>query len=255
MKRIRRDAVEPSDRFRKRVERRFPRGELVGEEHLFWRLARAFEEAHARRVLRGSFSGFARWSCRRRERVVDAFGGERDFPPLWRGDDIGREVKERLSAMTGGTCAWCESQVAGAQHGEVEHVRPKSRFPTRAYDWDNFLFSCQHCNQKKSDRWPAHGRFVRPDHDDPRRHLEFTDDGRVRGRTREGWQTIVALDLNREDLVRSRRTQIDLVLRPLRLARNAGVDAAWLSVLVEGARPAAAVAFSAAVTACLERWR
>jgi energy-coupling factor transporter ATP-binding protein EcfA2 len=126
-------------------------------------------------------------------------------------------------------------------------------FPTRAYDWDNFLFACELCNQKKSDRWPAHGRFVRPDHDDPRRHLEFTEDGRVHGRTREGWQTIIALDLNREALVRARRTQIDLVLRPLRLAREAGVDAVWLRVLIEGAIPAAEVAFSGSVTACLER--
>lgn len=256
MKRIRRGEEGAPERFRKRVERAFPREQECGAAHLFWRLARAFERAR-RMGRRGGFADYAQWRCGKRERAAEVLEGKerREFKPLWRGDEIGAEVKERLAGMTGGTCAWCEIQVQGGQHGDVEHVRPKSRFPTRAYDWDNYVFACLQCNQKKSDRWPRSGRLVRPDHDDPRRHLSFQEDGRVVGKTHEGWQTIATLELNREHLVVARRTQIELVLRPVRVAQELRLGEAELRLLVEAAMPCAEVMFSAAVGECVGRVR
>lgn len=269
MKRIWRGAEGAPERFRKRVERAFPPEPTCGARHLFWRLARAFERAQRRRGAcsvryplgrnakgrRSGFASYARWWGGERQRAADVLDGKerRDFKALWRGDDIGAEVKALLAAMTGGTCAWCEAQVRGAQDGDVEHVEPKSRFPTRAYDWGNYLLGCEICNRVKSDRWPRRGRLVRPDHDDPRRHLSFQEDGRVVGKTREGWRTIATLELNREHLVVARRTQIELVLRPLREAERQGFGGEMLRVLAEAAMPCAAVMFSAAVRESLGR--
>ncbi len=43
------------------------------------------------------------------------------FPPVW------QHASEKLQAMSGDRCAFCQSQ---AEKGQVEHWRPKSRFPS-----------------------------------------------------------------------------------------------------------------------------
>jgi uncharacterized protein (TIGR02646 family) len=59
-----------------------------------------------------------------------------------------------------GKCAYCECQVIGFQHGDVEHFRPKKAVTDEmyqliedhpgyywlAYDWQNLLLSCSICN-------------------------------------------------------------------------------------------------------------
>jgi uncharacterized protein (TIGR02646 family) len=56
-----------------------------------------------------------------------------------------------------GICAYCEER----DHGEVDHFQPKSQFPKMVYEWSNWVFSCQHCNHTKSEKWPS-GGFVNP---------------------------------------------------------------------------------------------
>jgi uncharacterized protein (TIGR02646 family) len=45
--------------------------------------------------------------------------------------------------------------------GEVDHFRPKSRFPKRVYEWSNWVFACHDCNLSKLEKWPA-GGYVDP---------------------------------------------------------------------------------------------
>ncbi|MCH8875192.1 MAG: HNH endonuclease [Chloroflexi bacterium] len=54
-------------------------------------------------------------------------------------------------------CAYCE-QFA---RGEVDHFRPKNRFPERVYEWSNWVFACHDCNSAKLDKWPPRG-YVDP---------------------------------------------------------------------------------------------
>jgi uncharacterized protein (TIGR02646 family) len=46
-------------------------------------------------------------------------------------------------------CAYCEDSLAD----EVEHIRPKSFFPDRAFAWPNYLFSCGPSNGPKGNRY------------------------------------------------------------------------------------------------------
>ena len=39
--------------------------------------------------------------------------------------------------------------------GEVEHFRPKVRFPELACAWENLVYSCHRCNQAKGGQFPA----------------------------------------------------------------------------------------------------
>jgi len=72
--------------------------------------------------------------------------------------DVWKAAKKQLKAETGGKCAYCEAAAAVVAHCDVEHFRPKSRYWWLAYCYDNYLFSCQRCNQEfKGDEFPVGG--------------------------------------------------------------------------------------------------
>lgn len=81
--------------------------------------------------------------------LVDA-GVKREFDSgYW------KRAKKQLKAESGGKCAYCEAPTAVVAHGDVEHFRPKSVYWWLAYCYDNYLFSCQICNQSfKKDEFP-----------------------------------------------------------------------------------------------------
>jgi hypothetical protein len=65
------------------------------------------------------------------------------------------KAKKQLKKESFGKCAYCESPTDTVAHGDVEHFRPKSKYWWLAYCYDNYLYSCQICNQThKSDHFP-----------------------------------------------------------------------------------------------------
>lgn len=93
-------------------------------------------------------------------------------------------AKKTLAAMAHQKCAYCESPIDAERSGAVDHFRPKSLFPSLAYDWDNYFLGCGGCNGAKSDRWPAGGEcYVRPDEGDPSTLFVFYEDGTVGAET------------------------------------------------------------------------
>ncbi len=76
--------------------------------------------------------------------------------------DRWKEAKKQLFAETGGKCAYCEAPTREVAYGDVEHYRPKSSYWWLAYCYDNYLASCQLCNQKfKKDDFPIQNRKMR----------------------------------------------------------------------------------------------
>lgn len=70
-----------------------------------------------------------------------------------------KPAKEQLFAETGGKCACCEAPTAVVAFGDVEHYRPKSSYWWLVYCYDNYLASCQLCNQRfKRDDFPIQNR-------------------------------------------------------------------------------------------------
>lgn len=68
-----------------------------------------------------------------------------------------RDYRDALSHAFTSICGYCEELC----RGEVDHFRPKDKFPERVYKWTNWVFSCHDCNHKKSDNWPHYG-YVHP---------------------------------------------------------------------------------------------
>jgi hypothetical protein len=84
-------------------------------------------------------------------------GGKREFDSgYW------KKAKKQLKIESGGKCAYCEAPTAVVAHGDVEHFRPKSVYWWLAYCYDNYLFSCQICNQTfKGDNFPLSDEALR----------------------------------------------------------------------------------------------
>ncbi len=72
--------------------------------------------------------------------------GELDKHPF--NSDRWKQAKPQLMAETHGKCAYCEAPTSMVAYGDVEHYRPKSTYWWLAYNYENYLASCQLCNQK-----------------------------------------------------------------------------------------------------------
>lgn len=120
-------------------------------------------------------------------------------------------------AGAGERCMFC----SGSEASDLEHYRPKSKFPAEAMRWENFLWACTACNRAKRDRFPpdteAGGRIINPVEDDPWAFLFIDEFGLLtaafdpgRGTFDErGLSTIRVLKLNREALTDSRKSRLD----------------------------------------------
>ena len=81
-------------------------------------------------------------------------------------DSYWRDFRDELSRRFHQRCGYCERQCDdNADDGDlsptVDHFRPLSRYPRRAYRWTNWVYSCQRCNAEKADGWPQAG-YVDP---------------------------------------------------------------------------------------------
>lgn len=76
-----------------------------------------------------------------------------------------KPAKKQLKDDTNGKCAYCEAPTDAVAHGDVEHFRPKSIYWWLAFCFDNYLYSCQICNQSyKSNHFPISGeRLAQPE--------------------------------------------------------------------------------------------
>lgn len=142
-------------------------------------------------------------------------------------------IKTTLINSQHGKCAFCEQNVTSVSYGDIEHFRPKGGYRQNsqdslhyasyywlAYEWDNLLFACQICNQrKKKNLFPIlnpdirvknhRGNvkfekpfFVNPAKENPRQLIKFIGptatgiDKRHRGK-----KTIEGIGLNRKGAI------------------------------------------------------
>ena len=145
------------------------------------------------------------------------------------------DVRTQLEVMFGSKCAYCESNVKHISPQHVEHYRPASHYPGLAYQWENLLLACAHCNSTyKKDRFPISpvgntpkenhanpcsrtGRgevplLLNPCNDAPDQHLTFQN-GRIVALSDQGRFTRRICGLNRQDLVDYRRLWLKFIRR------------------------------------------
>lgn len=100
------------------------------------------------------------WLFQQQQRVVN---DEIESIHFSSGRSYWKTAKEQLEKETHRKCAYCEADTKVVAHGDVEHFRPKSIYWWLAYTYDNYLFSCQICNQiYKLDNFPVRNNRVVP---------------------------------------------------------------------------------------------
>jgi uncharacterized protein (TIGR02646 family) len=111
------------------------------------------------------------------------------------------EIRSTLRGMAPGHefCMYCEHNHGNA----IDHFCPVEKDPTRAFSWDNYLWSCSICNTDfKGTQFPVDRNgvplLINPTRDDPREHLSFAPrSGKLLGRTPRGAKTIEILGFDR----------------------------------------------------------
>lgn len=130
---------------------------------------------------------------------------------------------KKLGKIFSFLCGYCERGCKG----EVDHFRPKSRFPQNVYDWSNWVFSCHDCNNIKREKWPNFGYIdpcARTHSSRPEQFFEFdVKTGEINPKARlteRQWQKariiIDDLKLNAFHHLRSRLTWLGLVSEVLK---------------------------------------
>src|SRR5262249_8578818 len=69
-----------------------------------------------------------------------------------------RQFKPFLRVDFRRRCAYCErpeDYMGGDECFEVEHFRPKSKFPELECVYSNLYYACRGCNSHKSETWPS----------------------------------------------------------------------------------------------------
>lgn len=73
-----------------------------------------------------------------------------------------KAAKKQLIKESHGKCAYCESGATAISYGDVEHFRPKASWWWLTCSWENYLFSCQLCNQQyKGENFPIAGTMTK----------------------------------------------------------------------------------------------
>jgi len=125
-------------------------------------------------------------------------------PPGWYKDCLRVDCECR--------CAYClihEQDYQTHESFQVDHFKPRSRFPQLERTYSNLYYSCQLCNKRsrKGDRWPTQSeisagiRFVDPCDEDWEKHIVFQRTGQVEPVTKVGQYSITTLELNRPQLI------------------------------------------------------
>ncbi|MFQ5637006.1 MAG: retron system putative HNH endonuclease, partial [bacterium] len=89
-----------------------------------------------------------------------------------------QQIKETLKIMFHGKCAYCESKITHIDYGQIDHFKPKSKYPELTFEWTNLLLACGICNGPvyKGNSFPEAeegGPLVNPCSDDPIENFEF----------------------------------------------------------------------------------
>jgi hypothetical protein len=117
------------------------------------------------------------------------------------------------------TCAYCErteEYLGGEEAFEVEHFKPKGKFPGLICMYDNLYYVCRKCNAHKWETWPSDEqlawgeRFADPCSEDPyAQHLKELQDGSLEALTSCGIYSNRHIRLDRHELQRWRRLRAE----------------------------------------------
>ena len=142
--------------------------------------------------------------------------------------------KDALKKSTFGKCMYCESKIGHASYPEVEHIKPKIKYPELEFVWENLGSSCPVCNRKKGFNYDESIPFINPYDEDPETLFMFIDHIIwPKNNSNRAKFTINSIKLNRDDLIDRRKDKLDDVRKMINAAKNSIVESLKEQLLVE----------------------
>lgn len=145
--------------------------------------------------------------------------------------NVKKKLKEKLLALTGNRCAFCDFYPLFEEASETdidtsEHFLPKDQllFPEYAYCWMNLFPCCKKCNNEKGNQFSE--LLLLPDADDYEFDKYFTVDGKgqVKFKCERGETTINTFGLNRPMLTEKRMKIASKYEKMYQISQNAIFD-------------------------------
>ena len=116
-------------------------------------------------------------------------------------------------------CMYCESKISHVYYGDIEHIKPKNKFPDLEFSWENLGYACAQCNGIKSDKYDEDNPILNPYADNPLNHIVALG-AIMTHNSRKGQFTIQKLTgvhLNRAPLIERRQAKINEIERILEI--------------------------------------
>ena len=122
------------------------------------------------------------------------------------GRNVRNEIRKHMLINQKYICCYCCKSV-DEYNSHNEHIKPRAKFPKLSMNYNNLLASCKGktCGEKK-DRLYDEILFVSPLSEDCETHFRYLQNGEIKGLTDAGRFTIELLNLNEENLRKSRET-------------------------------------------------
>lgn len=118
------------------------------------------------------------------------------------------DIKDSLKDMYKGLCCYCESPIGVQTYEHIEHLKPKSIFNDKCFDWNNLHLSCEVCNVSyKKDKWNYENPILNPTEDDISLYLKIDLDTGIICPIENNERAITTIEhvgLNREELIKRR---------------------------------------------------
>ncbi|MCQ2514283.1 MAG: TIGR02646 family protein [Ruminococcus sp.] len=118
------------------------------------------------------------------------------------------EIKQALKEMYDGCCCYCEGRVGDVSYGTIEHLKPESRFPEYAFEWENLHLCCGICNTTKKVKWDDNNPILDPTVDRIEDYLRInliSGEYEPINNNERAKTTIEHTDLNRSKLIEKRK--------------------------------------------------
>lgn len=125
-----------------------------------------------------------------------------------------KQIKDALLTETNRKCCYCESKIGDVAYEQIEHIKPKAKdkFPELTFEWENLSLVCPKCNIRKKDYYDAILDILNPYSDNINEHIgAFGPMIMQINSSKRGEITVKKTDLNRSDLIESRKEAIDKI--------------------------------------------
>lgn len=131
------------------------------------------------------------------------------------------ENKKVLIDASYGKCMYCEAYIRSTSFGDIEHIKPKSKFPELEFEWNNLGFCCQRCNNNKLNKYNENIAPINPYDEDPVSFL-FAQGAYIwhLEDNLRGEKTIKDINLNRKELLEKRLEAVSRIKNILKICEN-----------------------------------